>query len=88
MIIIENKKIVEAKAWVTKYLIEDSDDLLILLSIRGIIDNKLISRPTHILTQEFEEILIKVPTITEIIKSKFLSFINKIERFYTFIVEV
>lgn len=50
---IDNKMIVEAIACTMKYLIEDSaDSLFFLLCIRGIIDNRLISRPNHIPNQE------------------------------------
>jgi hypothetical protein len=47
----------------------DSLDKMLLLSIiRGIKDNKLISKPIHIPNQEEEEIEIIVPVINVIIK--------------------
>lgn len=47
--IMENNKIVEARAWVIKYLMDDSVDIKFLVLLkRGIIDNKLISSPNHI----------------------------------------
>lgn len=64
-----NKKIKEANAWVKKYLIADSLENKFLLSImRGINDNKLISNPIHILSQDEEEITIIVPNIKVAIK--------------------
>lgn len=66
---IPNKKIEEANAWVKKYFKEDSEENKFFdLIIRGIKDNKLISRPIHILNQENEEIVIKVPVIIDKIK--------------------
>lgn len=62
--IIENNKILEAKAWVKKYFKDASDENKLLFFIeRGIKDNKLISKPIHTLNQEEELILIKVPLI-------------------------
>lgn len=62
-LIIENKIIIEAKAWVKKYFNELSVEIILLLFIRGINDNKLISNPIQTLIQELVEILIKVPII-------------------------
>lgn len=63
-IIETNKKISEAKVWVKKYLIADSLERIFLLSIiRGINDNKLISNPIHIPSQEEDEIEIIEPAI-------------------------
>jgi len=46
---IENKKIVEANAWIKKYLIEDSVEYeLFFFFNRGINDNKLISKPIQV----------------------------------------
>lgn len=56
----ENKKIVEATDCVMKYLTDDSEDKTLLLFIRGIIDNILISKPSHIPNQEYDEIEIRV----------------------------
>lgn len=68
-IILTNKKINEAKACVRKYLIAASLENKFLLSImRGIKDNKLISKPIHIPNQEDDEIAIIVPLINVIIK--------------------
>lgn len=65
-IIIENKKIEEAKAWVKKYFNEDSEENKFFdLIIKGIKDNKLISSPIQILNQEVEEIAINVPVIID-----------------------
>lgn len=45
---------------------EDSEENKFLeFIIRGIKDNKLISSPIHILNQEEEEIVIKVPAIID-----------------------
>lgn len=62
IIIIENNKIVDAKAWVIKYFIaaSDSNEFFVLL-INGIKDKRLISNPIHIPIQEYEEIEINVP---------------------------
>lgn len=59
LIIMLNKKIVDAIACVMKYLNPDSEGNWFKLSfIKGIIDNRLISRPIHILIQEYDEITI------------------------------
>lgn len=66
--IIEKSKINEAKAWVIKYFNEDSEDILFFNELnKGIIDNKLISNPIHILNHEYDEIEIIVP-ITILLK--------------------
>lgn len=65
-IIIENIKILDVKAWAIKYFKADSEGYKFLLSFnRGIIERRLISKPIHILNQEYEEIVIKVPNIKE-----------------------
>ncbi|KAK4882121.1 hypothetical protein RN001_005440 [Aquatica leii] len=51
---------VEAIACVIKYLIEDSEDIIFLLLIMGIIESKFISNPIHILNHVYAEIEIKV----------------------------
>lgn len=62
--IIENNRVLEAKACVKKYFKEASEENKLLdFIIRGIKDNKLISNPIQILNQEEDEILIKVPII-------------------------
>lgn len=67
MKIIENKNIEEARACVKKYFKEASEEnKFFVLIIRGIKDNKLISRPIHIPNHEEEEIEINVPVINEI----------------------
>lgn len=72
--IIKNK---EAKAWERKYLIADSErEGFNLLIIRGIILNKLISKPNHAVNQLFEEIEIIVPIIKVKIKIKSYGFKN------------
>jgi len=49
IIMIENKKIVEAMACVIKYFREASEEKrFFVLFIRGMIDNRLISNPIHI----------------------------------------
>lgn len=58
-----NNKIEEAKAWVKKYFRDASVDIKLLSLIKGIKDNKLISKPIHAPNHEFEEIVIKVPEI-------------------------
>lgn len=64
---IENKKVAEAKAWIKKYLREASDENKFFdLIIKGIKDNKLISKPIHIVNHEDEEIVIKDPIIKDI----------------------
>lgn len=69
LIIIVNKNTAEAKAWIKKYLREDSEENKFFdLIIKGIKDNKLISNPIHILNQEFAEIVINVPEIKEMKK--------------------
>lgn len=69
-LIIENKRIIEAKAWVKKYFKDLSVEIILLLFIRGINDNKLISNPIHTLIQELAEILIKVPIIKHKMNNK------------------
>lgn len=67
-IIIANKKIAEAKACVRKYFKEDSEENKFFdLIIKGIKDNKLISRPIQILNQAEEDTAINVPTIIKMI---------------------
>lgn len=64
IVIIANKKIVEARAWVTKYFIADSFDITFFFeAISGIIDRRLISRPIHIPSHEVDEMAIIVPII-------------------------
>lgn len=63
---IENKKIAEANAWVKKYFNEDSEENKFFdLIIKGIKDNKLISKPIQILNQDVAEIAIRVPIIID-----------------------
>ena len=63
----ENKKIAEANAWIKKYFKDDSEENKFFdLIIKGIKDNKLISKPIQILNQDEEEIAIKVPVIIDI----------------------
>ena len=58
------KKMVEAIAWIIKYLIEDSLVKIFFLSlIRGIKDRRFISKPIHIPNQEEEEIVMKIPIV-------------------------
>lgn len=65
---IENNKIAEAKACVRKYFKDDSEENKFFdLIIKGIKDNKLISRPIQILNQAEDEIAIIVPIIIKMI---------------------
>jgi len=82
-----NKRTVEAKAWVKKYFKEDSVDFKLLLSlIRGIKDNRLISKPIQAPNQELEVTVINVPVII-IVKNKIFEELLKIKkkRIITFI---
>lgn len=61
---IENNKVVDAKAWIKKYLSDASEENKFLwLAIRGINDIKLISKPIHAPSHELDEIEIIVPPI-------------------------
>jgi len=61
IMIIDIRIIVDAIACVMKYLIEDSaDSIFFWFCIRGIIDKRLISSPSHIPNHEYEEIEIIV----------------------------
>lgn len=63
----ENNRIADARAWVMKYLREASEEnKFFLLFIRGIIDNKLISKPIHIPTHVFADTAISVPITIKI----------------------
>lgn len=63
-IIIENNKILEAKAWTRKYFKDDSEEnRFFFINIRGIKESKLISNPIHKLNQELDDTQIKVPKI-------------------------
>lgn len=85
IIIIENSKIVEAKAWVIKYFREASEEYMFLVfDIKGIIERRLISSPIHILSQEYDEIEIKVPIIKKFRKIILLKFIIKKKRIDAF----
>ena len=65
---IANSNILEARAWVRKYFRAASDDFKLFISfIKGINANKLISRPIHILNQLFEDMVMVVPTIMEVV---------------------
>lgn len=69
---IANNKTAEANACVRKYFNEASVDIKLLLSlIRGIKDNKLISKPIQAPSQELDETVIIVPSI-RINKNKIL----------------
>lgn len=61
--------IIEAKAWIKKYLIEASVDFQLSLDrIRGIILIKLISNPSQAVNQEPEEIAINEPIVKKVKK--------------------
>lgn len=85
--IIANKRIKEANVWVKKYFRVLSLEFKFLLSfIRGIKDNRLISNPIQALSQEFAEILIRVPKKRHKIKIKYDEFLKiKKKRIKTFI---
>lgn len=60
--IIENKRVLEAKACVKKYFKDASEEnKLFNFIVRGINDKRLISNPIQTLNQEEEQILIVVP---------------------------
>lgn len=64
--IIENNKVLEAKAWVKKYFNEASElNKLFVFIDRGIKERRLISNPIQILNHEEELILIIVPIIND-----------------------
>lgn len=70
--IIEKRRIVDAKDWIIKYFITASVGYILFVFFnKGIIDNKLISIPNHIIIQECAEIEIKVPKI-KVLKNKIL----------------
>lgn len=76
--IIENRRIIDAKAWVIKYFIADSDENIFFVDvIKGIIERRLISRPIHILNHEYEQIEIRVPIINVLKKMILYSLIKK-----------
>lgn len=58
-------KIIDAVAWIIKYLVAASVDRGLLLDVnRGIIANMLISKPIHINIQWLLNIVVNVPRIT------------------------
>lgn len=59
--------------------------MFLLLDIRGIMDSKLISRPIHILIQEYDEIAINVPIIKKFMKMTLFNLKIKKKRIKTFI---
>lgn len=76
--IIENKKLMEAMAWVRKYFKDASEfNKLLELEIRGINLNRLISNPIQHPIQELDEIEIKVLKIKINKKNILLEFIKK-----------
>lgn len=77
--IIANNKTADAIAWVKKYLREASVDIKLLSLIRGIKDNKLISKPIQALNQELDDTVINVPTI-KIKKNMILAELLKIKK--------
>lgn len=84
-----NRRAVEAKACVKKYFNEDSVDINLPSLIRGIKDNKLISKPIQVPNHELDEIEITVP-MTRILKNIVFDelFIIKKKRIETFIIRV
>lgn len=76
----------EANAWIKKYFRDLSEEIILFLFIRGIKDNKLISKPIQTLIQELAEILIIVPVIKHKRKIKNEEFLKiKKKRVKTFI---
>lgn len=62
IMIIENRNTDEARAWIRKYFIEDSDEnWLFFILIIGMKDNRLISKPIQVPNQEYEDTVIIVP---------------------------
>lgn len=86
IIIIENNRIIEANTCVIKYFkVASEENLSFEVVNKGVIDKRLISNPIHILNQEYEEIVIKVPNIV-LMKNKILKYFKiKKERGGTFI---
>lgn len=58
-----NKSKAEARAWTKKYFRAASAENWLLWVIKGIKDNKLISKPTQAPNQDVEEIAINDPII-------------------------
>lgn len=88
--IIENKRILEAKAWVRKYFnVASEENRLFNFIVKGIKDNKLISNPIQILNHDEEQILIIVPK-NKVAKNNILYEFFKIKkkRIITFIYRV
>lgn len=87
--IIKNNIIEDDRAWIIKYLIEDSEDIkLLFLIIKGIKDNKLISNPIQILNHELAEIVMIVPKVNIKIKNIFDKLLNIKKKRFFFIVRV
>lgn len=61
IIIIENIKINEARVWVIKYFNVDSEDSILFFFIRGMIDKRLISKPSQTPIHENDDTEINVP---------------------------
>ena len=82
-----NNKTDEANAWVKKYFKDASVERRLLeFIIKGINDNKLISNPIQIPSQEVDEIKIKEPIIKVIKNNNLDGFLNiKKKRIITFI---
>lgn len=76
---VANRNTEEANAWVKKYFNEASVDINLLSLIRGIKDNKLISKPIQAPNQELAEIEIRVPTI-KILKNTIFDELLKIKK--------
>lgn len=65
-----------------KYFSEDSEEkMFFVLENRGITDNRLISRPIHILNQEYDDTEISVP-ITIDLKKMILNILTKKRKVY------
>lgn len=81
-----NKSIPDAMAWTIKYLIAASvENLFLEFVIKGIIERRLISKAIQEVTQDIDEIAIKVLMAT-ILKNKNLKkFLIKKKRIRTFI---
>ena len=60
---IMNRSVEEVKAWIRKYFNDASIvKIFLLFDMIGINESKLISNPIHALNQEFDEIVINIPS--------------------------
>lgn len=72
-----NNKVAEAKAWVRKYFSDASlENKFRDVDIKGIKDNRLISRPIQAPNHEFADTVIKVPLIKVIRNKNLVGLLN------------